>query len=236
MADDLVECPYCCEPIQRRATRCRHCQASLAGPEPPRVGGHGTVGGDYGITIGGEGNQIGDIHFTLADLDGVDQDTKNAIRQRYENQVRDHPEQAQYHFALGLSYLDQGLYGLSAASIQRALGKTTHEADILYYLALALLGGRRPRSLMLATVRQIESYLTAAIHLEDRKPHYKLLLAVVKHDYYACNGLRIPPPPVDQLLKEAVNGEIDAKEVRLMLQHAPLPSGDLLGVVQNFCD
>ena len=235
MNDELVECPYCFELIQRRATRCKHCHGNLAGSEPPRVGGHGTVGGNFGVTIGGEGNQVGDIHFTLADLDGVDPATKSAIRHRYEQQVRDHPEQAQYHFALGLSYLDQGLYDLSAAALRRALGKTTHEADLLYYLALALIGGRRPRSLTLTTIRQIESYLTAAIRLEGRKPHYKLLLAAVKHDYYASNGLRIPPPPVDQLLYETANGEIDPKEVRLMLQHAPLPEGGLLSVVQKLC-
>jgi tetratricopeptide (TPR) repeat protein len=234
MNDDLVECPYCCELIQRRATRCKHCQANLAGQEPSRVAGHGTVGGDYGITIGGEGNQIGDIHFTLADLDGVDPDTKNAIRQRYEQIVRDHPEQAQYHFALGLSYLDQGLYDLSAASLQRALGKTTHEADILYYLALALIGGRRPRLLKLATVRQIESYLTAAIRLEDRKAHYKLLLAAVKYDYYVCNGLRVPPPDVDELLADSRHCQPHRDELRLMVRHLSLPQGPLLSTIAAY--
>ncbi|MBW8875075.1 MAG: CHAT domain-containing protein [Acidobacteria bacterium] len=145
------------------------------------------------------------------------------------------PGDEEDHFALGLSYLDQGLYDLSAAAFQRVLGKTTHEEDLLYYLALALIGGQRPRALKLATIRQIETYLAAAIRLNDRKSHYKLLLAAAKYDYYASNGLRIPSPPVDQLLKEAANGEIDPKEVRLMLRHAPLPPGDLLSVVQNFC-
>jgi hypothetical protein len=233
MDDALVECPYCFELIQRRATRCKHCHADLAGREPSRVEDHGTVGGDFAVTVGGENNQVGDIHFTLADLDGVDPDTKNAIRQRYEKEVRDHPEKAQYHFALGLSYLDQSLYDLSAASLQRALGKTTHEADILYYLALALIGGRRPRTLKLAKVRQLESYLTAAIGLEE-KPQYKLLLAAIKYDYYACNGLRVPPPAVDQLLSEATRCEIDSGEARLMLLHVPLPGGDLLSAIQNY--
>jgi hypothetical protein len=192
MDDALVECPYCFELIQRRATRCKHCHADLAGREPSRVENHG-----------------------------------------YEKEVRDHPEKAQYHFALGLSYLDQSLYDLSAASLQRALGKTTHEADILYYLALALIGGRRPRTLKLAKVRQLESYLTAAIGLEE-KPQYKLLLAVIKYDYYACNGLRVPPPAVDQLLSEATRCEIDSGEARLMLLHVPLPGGDLLSAIQNY--
>jgi tetratricopeptide (TPR) repeat protein len=234
MTDDLVECPYCFELIQRRATRCKHCRANLTRPEPPQVGGHGTVGGDFGVTIGGENNQVGDIHLTLADLDGVDPATKTAIRQRYEQIVRDHPEQAQYHFALGLSYLDQGLYDLATASLQRALGKTTHEADILYYLALALIGGRRPRTLMLSTIRQIESYLTAAIRLENRKSHYKLLLAAVKSDYYASNGLRIHPPTVDQLLSEAGQGEILSREIGLMLLHLPLPEGGLLHAIKAY--
>jgi hypothetical protein len=66
MNDDLVECRYCYELIQRWATRCKHCHANLGGPEPPRVGGHGTVGGDSSVIIGGEGNQVGDIYFTLS--------------------------------------------------------------------------------------------------------------------------------------------------------------------------
>jgi hypothetical protein len=132
-----------------------------------------------------------------------------------------------------LSYLDQGLYQLSVASLRRALGKTLDESDLLYYLALALLGGQRPRASKLSTIRQIESYLTTAIRLADRKPHYRLLLATIKSDYYIGNGLNVPPPDVESLLSDAFHCQPNSDEVRLMLKHLSLPPGPLRSVILN---
>jgi tetratricopeptide (TPR) repeat protein len=219
--NDLATCPYCLETIQRLALRCKHCHATLNGVEPPQVADHGTVGGAGGVTIGGQGHHIeGGIHLTLAELDGVDETTKRQLRIRFEAQVRDYPEQAQYHFALGLSYLDQGLYDLAISSLRRALGKTTNEADLLYYLSLARLSGKRPRAQNLATIREIESHLGAAIQQSRSKAHYKILLAAIKHDYYAGNGLRVPNPSVETLLQEAMQSSVDTQELRQMLRHA----------------
>ncbi len=87
---------------------------------------------------------------------------------------------------------------------------------------------------MLSTIRQLESFLTAAIHLEGHKAHYKLLLAAIKSDYYACNGLRIPPPQVEQLLSDASRFEVDPREVRLLLIHLALPDGEILSTIRNY--
>jgi tetratricopeptide (TPR) repeat protein len=234
--NDLATCPYCLETIQRLALRCKHCHATLNGVEPPQVADHGTVGGAGSVTIGGQGHHIeGGIHFTLAELDGVDETTKRQLRIRFEAQVRDYPEQAQYHFALGLSYLDQGLYDLAVPSFRRALGKTTNEADLLYYLSLARLAGKRPRAQSLATIREIESHLGAAIH-QAGKAHYKILLAAIKQDYYAANGLRTPPPPADLLLMEAMQSDIDIKEVQQMFRYVQLPHGEPFTILQCFAN
>jgi len=236
LSDDLTTCPYCLEQIRRQATRCKHCHAELSEPNP--TGSNSTSGGSGSFNIGGSGHHIeGGIHVinTLADLDGVDEETKRDLREKYESQVRTFPERAQYHVALGLSYLDRGLYDRASASLERALEKTSKDASILYYLALARIAGRRPRTLKLAAVQEVERLLTAAT-LTDRPPaHYKLLLAIVKFDFYTCNGLRVPPPAIDQLLREAALGRIDSQEMKLMLQHVPLEGSPILSAIQAIC-
>jgi tetratricopeptide (TPR) repeat protein len=230
---NLATCPYCLEEIRRQATRCKHCHADLSDLNPS--GNNSTAGGPGSFNIGGSNHHIeGGIHVvnTLADLDGVDEETKRDLREKYESQVRTFPEKAQYHVALGLSYLDRGLYDLAFASLERALGKTSKDASVLYYLALARIAGRRPRTLKLAAVQEIERLLAAAT-LSDRAPaHYKLLLAIVKFDYYACNGLRIPPPSVDQLLRESMQGEVSSREIRSMLHHVPISDSPILAAIR----
>lgn len=233
--NELIDCPYCCEPIRRQAVRCKHCHAVLSGPEAFKQN-FWTSGGDRSVILGGQiGHLEGGIHVTLGEIDSVDETTKKELVKRYERQVHDFPETAQYQFALGLSYLDQGLYDRAATHLERALGKTSQEADLLYYLALARLAGRFPRALKLASIQELESLLMAAIRLNDGAAHYRLLLAAIKYDYYALNGLRVPPPAVESLLYDATTSEVDRREVRVMLRHVRLPSGPLLSVVNKLC-
>ncbi|HEY3568154.1 MAG TPA: hypothetical protein VGP73_09500 [Thermoanaerobaculia bacterium] len=234
-SDETRTCPYCFETIKRQAIRCKHCQASLDCSPAVQAKDQATIGGAYGVTIGGQGFRIeGGIHYTLSELDTLDEDTKQQLRQAYEDKVRDFPELAQYHFALGLSYLDKKLYDLSTASLQRALGKTSKEADLLYYLTLACIGGRRPRALPLATIRKIESYLCGAIQLANTPAHYKILLALVKYDYYAGNGLRVPDPPISELLRETDRGNVDSREMEIMLRHVKIASDENLKLIKIF--
>jgi tetratricopeptide (TPR) repeat protein len=234
-SEDNKICPYCFESIKRQAVRCKHCHADLAGNPSVQAKDQATIGGAYGVTIGGQGFRIeGGIHYTLSELDTLDEETKTELRQKYEKMVHDFPELAQYHFALGLSYLDQRLYGLSVTYLRRAIGKTISESNLLYYIALAQIGGKRPRGLNLTTIKEIEGFLEAAIRLAPNRPHYKLLLAIVKYDYYFCNGLRVPPPDAAQLLHDAQSDDPDPEEVRLLCSHLSLPEGPLLSAIHQF--
>lgn len=232
--NELINCPYCCEPIRRQAIRCKHCHADLSGSGTQKQT-FSTVGGDGSLNLGGYFGHIeGGIHFsTLGELDSVDETTKKDLLKRYERQVRDFPGTAQYQFALGLSYLDQSLYDQAATYLERTLGKTTREADLLYYLSLARLAGRRPRALKLASIQELERLLMAAIRLNDRVAHYRLLLAAIKFDYYALNGLRVPPPAVENLLHDAARRDVDRREIGVMLRHVSLPSSALLSTIKQ---
>ena len=67
-------------------------------------------------------------------------------------------------------------------------------------------------TLSLNEVRRIESYLNTAILLDSDRPHYKVLLAMLKRDYYQTNGMRVSPPNASELLLEAAECSVDRYE------------------------
>lgn len=164
----------------------------------------------------------------LSDLDPVDRATKDRLRALYESRVRSSPHKASYHLTLGLYYIDCAMYPFAVSSLMAAHQVAPMDPNILYYLALATLGGRPPRSLKMAEIRAIETYLNTAIQGSGNRAHYFYLWALVKHDYYAANGLRIPPPSIDQLVKQADRAVFDVSEVRHLLAHVPVHDNPLV--------
>ncbi|HEX7184061.1 MAG TPA: hypothetical protein VF756_19680 [Thermoanaerobaculia bacterium] len=225
-ADEKI-CPFCFEVIRIQAIRCRYCHADLSATGSP-VSDCSTTGAAHGITIGGQGHHIeGGVHITtLSELEELDPATKAELLALYEGKVRDYPENAKYHFALGLSYLDRCLYDLAITSFKRALGKGLREANLYYYLALAALRGKQPRSHGLNRIKEIESFLDAAIKLEDN-PHFLVLWALIKYDFYLSNGLLVPPPSIEDLLTAAICHDFDVAELRLIAKHVPLPDSPI---------
>ena len=106
------------------------------------------------------------------------------------------------------------------ASFKRALGKGLREADLYYYLALAAIGGKQPRSLDLSRIKEIESLLQAAVLLDSGKPQSKVLWAIIKYDYYLANGFRVPSPSIEELLV-GLDRTLDSAESREIARHVP---------------
>jgi tetratricopeptide (TPR) repeat protein len=153
----------------------------------------------------------------------MDPTKKRELLTLYQGQVRDFPEKAQIHFALGLSYLDLRLYDQALASLKQALGKGLREASLYFYIALASLGGKQPRVLTLAKIKEIENYLDAAIRSDSDSPEAHLLWAIIKHDYYRANGLRVPSPGIQELLASA-RGCRSYQGTRLIAKHTTIPA------------
>ena len=167
------------------------------------------------------------IH-SLAELDGVDSKTRREILKRYEEQVKEQPENAKYHLAVGLLYLDMKLYDQAIAALEKALERAPGDGDVLYYLALASVRGRRLRALRLSEVRRIESLLDASSRDKTDKATPLLLMAFLKSDFYRTNGIRLIPPTAEDLLGAALKKEVCSAEIRKMFQHAPSASGESL--------
>jgi tetratricopeptide (TPR) repeat protein len=198
---------------------------------------HKTVGAQGGITIGGVGHRIeGGVHLTLGGLGNVAPELRADLRKRYEKRIRDYPENGQYHFGLGLSYLDLRLYDPALRYLKAALGKGINEANLLYYIAIATLGGRRPRVLSLSQIRETESYLDAAVRLDPSRSHYFYLWALLKYDYYLTNGLCSGPPTLEELLEAMSRIELDDTEISQLRKHVPVPSDKLLQSALRRCD
>jgi hypothetical protein len=99
------------------------------------------------------------------------------------------------------------------------------------YHAVALLRGRKPRTLTLADARQILQALETAAALEPGEGLADLLALVVKQEYFRLNGLRVPPPDLDHHRREVARKRIDRDELATVRDLLVLHDPSLLDVV-----
>ena len=74
------------------------------------------------------------------------------------------------------------------------------QARLLY--ALALLRGRNPEMVSRREIEQIEAHLAVARLQPKTQSVASIALAVVKHDFYAANGMDEGTPSLKQLLDD----------------------------------
>src|SRR3989442_6480675 len=96
----------------------------------------------------------------------------NKYLNHYKSMVRAAPEDGPSQFALGLCYLQLRLFDLAIKQFGRAVELSPEQPDVYYYYGLALIRGRRPKTLSLTEVRQIEEYVNSAMQLDGAKAKY----------------------------------------------------------------
>lgn len=160
----------------------------------------------------------------LSKLDAIDPAKKPELLAYRESQARELPGQAHVHYALGLSHLDLGRYDQAEASLKRALDLGSREPGLGFYIALASLGGRQLRGLTLPRVREIESYLEAALHTDGDSPEVLVLSAIIKYDYHRAKRFRVEPPSVEDLLVAARRCPTPPGDVHLLTRHVTVPA------------
>lgn len=121
------------------------------------------------------------------------------------------PNSTEGLLGLGLCYLRMGTYPLAQTCFQKIVENSPDIPQGYYYLALVIIKGRRIKTITLNETRQIENYLNLAIQLGGNT-EYKLLLAMVKRDYYEMNGMKDPPPSAQDLMNEIRGSEISKSE------------------------
>ncbi len=166
-------------------------------------------------------------------LERFGKDGVNKYLNLYKGMVKAVPEDGESQFALGLCYLHLRLFDLAVRHFGRAVELMPESSDVYYYYALALIRGRRPKTLSLNEVRQIEEYVNSAMQLDGTKSKYNYLAAILKYDYYLANGLRVPDPSAEELLKEASTKDYEGDEVERLLDSVILRDGALVSAIRR---
>ena len=97
--------------------------------------------------------------------------------------------------------------------IQKIVDEFPDVALAYYYESLAIIGGRRIKIIPLKDVKMIENLLDTAIQIDDENGIYKLLLGIVKYDYYVLNNMKINGSSPNELFETAFSEQIEMKEV-----------------------
>ncbi len=125
-------------------------------------------------------------------------------------------ETVNFHFAknedhprLGLEALRARLYPEAEARFRKAIEEGGKDGDLHYYLALAMLAGRPPRSLDGPTVRAIEDQLRIATRTSGGNPHAYALWAVIREDHYDGQGRAYESPTPAELMASANGASVD---------------------------
>jgi len=134
----------------------------------------------------------------------------------YKSKLQTNPSDENSLFALGLFYLNLKLYDLAVKTFEKSMDINPEDSEIHYYYALSMIKGRRPKVLTLKEIQVIEKFINSAIQLGDKAKYY-YLAALINHDFYLGNGLKVPEPNYDELLKNATNSEIESDENKMIL-------------------
>lgn len=171
---------------------------------------------------------LGVPHGQLFDLRSESEQHQDAIGAAAEKAKQEDARQAETSpppQESGLDLLERLRYEQAVVALLEAQQAEPSNPTPAYYLALARLNGRRPRSARLDVIKRIEADLETASYLAggEDPAHLCFLRALIKHDFYRFKGLRIQPPLVEELLLEAQAAPADAAELRRLLAHVSTP-------------
>lgn len=120
--------------------------------------------------------------------------------------------------------LNQGVQLLEAKSYQQAVDllRETIRIDssltvVYYYLALALLGGKRPKVLKRSQIEEIDQLLLTAIAMGDSDGTLQWFRALMRYDYYVENRMKCPSPSVSEIISQIDASSVDYNRLRTLL-------------------
>ena len=150
---------------------------------------------------------------SLAYLGSFDSSGVGKYLKHYKELTKNDPQNTEGLLGLGLCYLQMGNYPLSQKCFEQVIEAAPDIPQAYYYFALASIKGRRLMTLSLNEVRRIETYLHTASQLDGETPQYKLLMAMVKRDYYETNGMKVSGAGAAELLLSLEGHPISKSEL-----------------------
>lgn len=125
--------------------------------------------------------------------------------QKVNNQVNINIENTEKNlFQQGINAIKRKSYSFAVSCFEKSFSNQDEntEAEKHYYLALALLGGNRPRLHSFSSIRTIEEQLRLAVNFNPKYSKACILWAIVKYDYYIMNRISENPPSALDLAKQ----------------------------------
>jgi tetratricopeptide (TPR) repeat protein len=119
-----------------------------------------------------------------------------------------------------LAMIESESYSDAYAMLKKVVAERPQVADAYYYMALALLGGRRPRALTHAKAERASAHLARACRLDKHQAHFYLLWALIQLDYFEAKGFDAEPE-VQQLISWASTLPIDKRSFRELIVNLP---------------
>lgn len=111
----------------------------------------------------------------------------------------------------GIRFIRNKLYEKALETLDTALEKDMANPEVHFYLAAALLGGKRPFLVPKDTVKKAEEHLNTAISL-GCKAVYLYFLAYIKKDFYENKALRAVPSS-KELVASALQSGIEERSI-----------------------
>lgn len=148
----------------------------------------------------------------------------------YKDFIETHSDEGKGYMGLGICYLQLSMFPLAQKNLARAMELLPENSSVYYYYCLALIAGRRIRSLSLGTVEELVTYLQTAIGMEPDNALYLLLLMLIKHDFYVLNSFRESEPTYEELAERLDDVDIDDEELNRLKSCVKIASFEDFGL------
>lgn len=132
------------------------------------------------------------IISTMADIFSMPAQNINKYQKSYESDLKENPDNAELNNSLAFCYLKLGFYDKALEKFDKAIEQDFNNSETYLYAAVCVLAGRKPFLASRADIDKIETYINAALMIED-KGLYRYFQAYVKYDYFKRKFLKTSP-------------------------------------------
>ncbi|MGI6393977.1 MAG: hypothetical protein ACOX2F_04510 [bacterium] len=150
---------------------------------------------------------------SIAYLSSFDNSGIQKYLKHYKEVIKLNPDDIEGHLGLGLCFLQLNMYPMAQKSFEKVIENSPEISESYYYCCLSIIAGRRLKTLPLNEIRKLETFLNTAIQLDDKKEQYKLLLSMIKNDYYIFNGMKETLPSYSEILNSIDFDSLNSSEI-----------------------
>jgi tetratricopeptide (TPR) repeat protein len=134
----------------------------------------------------------------------------NKYAAAYKTMVESAPLDVGINTSLGFCYLKLKVYDRAQSAFEAAISQNVSNSDAYFYAAVCLLNGGKAFLAKRNVIEKIESYVNAAIALEE-KPIFHYFKSYIKYDYYSRKSYSTSPTYQEALAAARESGLNDAE-------------------------